>query len=134
MGTNIVCHKMKKRVVDLWDKECHKVDGHYEIPIPWRPDLQLPDYLVMAMSRLKSLKGKRGLTFVYDGEMKKLLENAFAELVPDNSRPVSGHVWYLAHQVVITDKQPGKVHIVFDCAAKFQGVSLNSSYFKKSLE
>ena len=25
-----------QRVIELWDKECKLVEGHYEIPIPWR--------------------------------------------------------------------------------------------------
>ena len=45
-----------KRVVELWDKECHLVSGHYEIPIPWKPGVEVPNNFIMAMSRLKSLK------------------------------------------------------------------------------
>jgi len=33
-------------------------------------------------------------------------------------------VWYLPHHAVINPHKPGKVGVVFDCAAKWQGVSL----------
>ena len=33
--------------------------------------------------------------------------------------------WYLPHHPVFNAKKPDKIRVVFDCAAKFQGVSLN---------
>ena len=34
-------------------------------------------------------------------------------------------MWYLPHHGVYHPKKPGKIRVVFDCSAKFQGVSLN---------
>lgn len=36
-----------------------------------------------------------------------------------------GAIWYLPHHPVLNTNKPGKVHVVFDCAAKLQGTSLN---------
>lgn len=86
----------------------------------------------MALSRLKSLSvslDKRNLRNCYDQEINLLLSKGYAEVVPplEVLSPNTQRVWYLPHQAVVSDKKPGKTRIVFDCAAKCGGVSLNSS-------
>lgn len=133
VGDEYCMSQNEQKVVELWDKECVKVNGHYEIPIPWKPDVKLPINLVMARSRLASLKAsleRKGLISLYGGEIQKLLSKGYAELVPSNAGMNLDKVWYLPHQAVITDKKPGKVRIVFDCAAKFQGESLNDNCYQ----
>ena len=39
---------------------------------------------------------------------------------------VSGRTWYLPHQAVTHSRKPGKFRVVYDCAAKSHGVSLNN--------
>lgn len=47
-------------------------------------------------------------------------------LLPVSSSPRKGKfVWYLPHHPIFHPRKPGKVRVVFDCAAKFLGVSLN---------
>lgn len=122
-----------KRVIQLWDKECRKVDGRYEIPIPWKPHVQLSNNSFMAMSRLKSLQknlAKRDLFSMYDQEIQRLLTHDYAEIIPLDEVHIPSQVWYLPHHAVVTDKKPGKIRVVFDCAAKFQGESLNSNCYQ----
>lgn len=117
-----------KQVADLWDKSVRLVDGHYELPIPWKQNASVPNNVGVAFSRLKSLRSnldKRGLFSKYDDEIIKLVRNDYAEVVPDNEINAEGKVWYLPHQAVVTDKKPDKLRVVFDCASKYQGESLN---------
>ena len=67
-------------------------------------------------------------TFVrYTTNMNEYLSKGHAakltsgELLPTEER----FVWYLPHHPVFHPRKPGKVRVVFDCAANFLGVSLN---------
>ncbi len=122
-----------KLVIGLWDDNVRMVNGHYELPVPWKPDVKFPNNYVVAVSRLKSLLKsleKRGLMTAYDQEMKKMVESGYAEPVPVVDMQNTGKVWYLPHQAVISEKKPGKVRIVFDCAAKYDGESLNDKAYQ----
>ena len=121
-----------KKVLELWDDKVKKVDGHYELPIPWKSNVYIPNHVHMATSRLKSLTanlGKRNLMSEYDEEMKKPIINGYAESVPDDQMSCD-KVWYLPHHAVVTEKKPEKTRIVFDCAAKCEGESLNDKCYQ----
>ncbi|XP_076032233.1 uncharacterized protein LOC143020014 [Oratosquilla oratoria] len=56
-----------------------------------------------------------------------LLKKGYAEYVPEvDLKRDDGKVWYLPHHAVTSETKPGKVRVVFDCAAQKNGVSLNS--------
>ena len=118
-------------VKKLWDNTTRFVDGHYELPIPFKEKVVMPDNRIIAKKRLEthtaSLK-KRSLYAAYDQEVKKLLDAGHAEKVNDYVE--SERTWYLPHQAVITPKKPGKIRPVFDCAAKYQGECLNDKVHK----
>ena len=121
-----------KRVLKLWDANCTKVNGHFEIPIPWRDNVQVSNNVSLALTRLKSLKSsisKKGIASQYNAEITKLLDKGYAEPVPIN-RLESSEVWYLPHHAVVNPRKPGKFRIVYDCAAKFLGESLNDKCFR----
>ena len=116
-----------KSVIDLWDKETTNVDNHYVIPIPWRDrDEPLPNNFVVAKSRLDSLSKrlkKENKCDLYQDEMNKLLEKGYAELVPTEETVGSDRIWYIPHHGATTEKKP--LRVVFDCACKYKGKSLN---------
>ena len=118
-----------KSVIGLWDKECKMVEGHYELPIPWKDcDDSLPNNYVVAKSRLGSLMkrlDKQGLVDRYQKEIDKLIDGGYAEIVPDDEIHSVERVWYLPHHAVITDKKPDKLRVVYDCASRYGGKSLN---------
>lgn len=117
------------QVLKFWDESVEVVEGHYEMPIPWKQGVQVPDNEELARSRLRSLRrslGRRGILDRYDSEIQKLLVKGYAEQVTDSEiQNSSSKIWYLPHHGVISDKKPGKLRVVFDCAAQFKGESLN---------
>ena len=114
-------------VIDFWDSETKMVNGHFEIPIPWRDRTEpLPNNYVVAKSRLDSLQRKldKGNGYdQYNSEIDKLLTKGYAEVVPDDEIFSNDRVWYIPHHGVSTVKKP--LRVVFDCASKFKGKSLN---------
>ena len=44
--------------------------------------------------------------------------------------PEEGDAWYVPHHEVYHPNKPGKIRVVFDCTAKFVGLSLNSMLYK----
>ena len=116
-------------VIALWDRECKLVDGHYELPIPWKDvNEPLPNNFLVAKTRLDSLFkrfDRDGLRERYGSEITKLLEKGYAERVPERELHAVDRAWYLPHRAVISDKKPDKLRVVFDCASKFKGKSLN---------
>ncbi|XP_023814298.1 uncharacterized protein LOC111947899 [Oryzias latipes] len=82
----------------------------------------------MAKHRL-DLLGKRltkdpDLKQMYKQSINDSLQKGYAEEVKDKDG-VDGAIWYLPHHPVLNPKKPGKVRIVYDCAARYQGASLN---------
>ena len=102
-------------------------DGHYSVAIPFREDSYLPDNKVLAERRLDSLvkkfRSNPALKQGYVEAMEKLVEKGHAEQVPPlEGKP--GATSYVPHHPVI-NKNKGKIRVVFDCAARYSGVSLN---------
>ena len=106
--------------------------GHHVLPLPFRDDeISLPDNQKQACSRLNSLRRRLASDETkmteYKEFMNKMFEKGYAEEVPvkDLERN-DGRVWYIPHHGVNHPKT-GKFRVVFDCSAKFAGVSLNDS-------
>ena len=120
-----------KAVEELWRKEARKEDGHYTLPIPFKdPHPKFPDDLPMALDRLASLRRKLSkdpaLLSQYKDGIQSLLDDGYAERVPDDELcRTDGRVWYLPHHGVVNPSKE-KIRIVFDCAARYRQISLNS--------
>jgi len=116
------------KVEKLWNDHARLVNGHYELPIPFRENAFFPSNIKLASSRLTALKhklNKDGLFERYQDELFKLFREGYAEFVPECEIEKSEGVWYLPHHAVINDKKPEKLRIVFDCASRYLGESLN---------
>ena len=112
------------------ESSCTFKNGQYEIALPFRnlcPNL--PNNKLMAYRRLEQLKRKfqREQSFAeeYTRQINKLLEKGYAEVVPQSSFNREGSVWFLPHHGVEQSGKNGKLRVVFDCACKFEGISLN---------
>ena len=116
-----------KRALTIMEESAEIRDGHYQIAIPCKV---FPPYLrnnkAVAQHRLsllkKRLKRDPELHQKYALFVDDLFETGHARKVPDYQR--DSPAWYLPHHSVIHPQgKPGKVRVVFDCAAKFQNVS-----------
>ena len=109
------------------------VDGHYEIGLPWRRQTSdLPDNRALAEKRLGSLKKRLqrddGLCQQYKETIDGYIQKGYARPVPPEAPKVEvGRKWYLPHHPVFHPQKLGKMRVVFDCAAKFRGTSLNDN-------
>ena len=108
-----------------------KVQGHYEVPLPFRETaVNMPNNKSQAEQRILQMKWKFSknsrLHSEYTNFMNDLLAKKYARKVTnDFATPGKGKVWYLPHHAVYHPKKPNKVRVVFDCSARFEGVSLN---------
>jgi hypothetical protein len=67
----------------------------------------------------------------YKTFIEKLLEKGYAEKVDASQCNWSdGKLWYLPHHGVYHPQKPGKIRVVFGCAAKYAGTSLNDELFQ----
>ena len=107
------------------------VDGHFQVALPWREDPpDIPNNKIMAERRLRSLRNRlmkdTELFKRYTEAMQDYIAKGHAEKVPkEELNKDNGRIWYLPHHPVTHRLKPDKTRIVFDCAAKFNGESLN---------
>ena len=103
-------------------------DGFYQMPLPFRDkDVPLESNLQGAMSRLRSLMGKLqsnpDLRSEYVAFMQDMLSQDYCEEVP-LSQYNDSRAWFIPHHGVYHAVKK-KLRVVFDCSARFRGVSLN---------
>ena len=95
-------------------------------------DPQLPDNRSIALKRLERLKNRlkkdKVLHQKYREKIEEYVNKGYArKLQPDEVSRTSATTWYLPHHPVFHPTKPGKTHIVFDAAAKFEDTSLNDN-------
>ncbi|XP_071947928.1 uncharacterized protein [Antedon mediterranea] len=107
-------------------------DGHYQLGLLWKDvNCSLPSNKLLAETRLSSLKRKleknKDLLHEYAKTVDGYIEKGYAE--PVFTEGPSGKTWHLPHHPVV-HPQKGKLRVVFDCAAKWRGISLNECLMK----
>ena len=115
------------RALRIMEESSKKVAGHYQIALPWR---QQPPYLannrILAVHRLQLLKKK----FLRDQKSFEsyratihdyiYISKGYAQRVPKEELDVDDKpLWYLPHHAVFNPNKPGKLRVVFDCAARY---------------
>ncbi|VDI00950.1 Hypothetical predicted protein [Mytilus galloprovincialis] len=122
--------KEDKQFLDIASKSSSLVNGHYVIDLPFKSkDVQMPNNRKQAEQRLIALSKrftqdhdfhKQYVTF-----MDKVINEGYAIRVPEKDNGQNdGSIWYLPHHGVFHPKKM-KLRVVFDCAARFKGTSLN---------
>ena len=108
--------------------------GSYSLPLPFNSrKTELFDNRDLVMNRVMSLKKRLGRDPEYKKEycafMKDTLDRGFAEKVQQPDVSQDGEVWYIPHFGVF-HKVKKKIRVVFDCSAKYRGLSLNDALLK----
>ena len=72
----------------------------------------------------RKLEKNPTLKQAYDDSTQSLIPKGYAEKVPEDSPMQKRLQWYLPYNPVINQSK-SKIHVVFDCAVKYDGVTLN---------
>lgn len=119
-----------KRFMEKVSNSVELKEGHYYINLPTKEsELRMPNNRDAAVQRALTLKKKlsRNQDFhkEYSDCITDILEKGYAVKVPETQlKRQDGKVWYIPHHGVY-HPQKKKLRVVFDCAASYQGVSLN---------
>ncbi|XP_049880427.1 uncharacterized protein LOC126376924 [Pectinophora gossypiella] len=118
-----------QRARDIVQKTMKKIDGAYEVGLPWRrDDVTMPPSYDAAFRRLRSIERKMDASpdFAkqYTAQMENLLNKGYAAPCDGHER-ASTVSWFLPHFAVQNPNKPGKLRLVFDAAARSHGVCLN---------
>ena len=106
-------------------------NGHYQLPLPWRfKSPCLPNNRDVAVRRMRFLERRfqkdTPLFEKYRSTVEDYISRGHAKRVPDDQVYIDDKpLWYLPHHPVFHPQKPGKVRVVFDCAARFRDTSLN---------
>ena len=120
-----------QKALETIEDSVNIVSGHYQVALPWRNQPPyLPNNRLVAEQRLQLLRKR----FLRDEEFfqrhkrtfNDYITKGYAQRVPDEElNPTGKPLWYLLHLAVFHPYKPDKLRVVFDCAAKLQGTSLN---------
>ena len=110
------------------ESSCKMKGGKYHLGIPWKEKPEtLPDnrkQVEVRMSQLKKrLEKDPKLHEQYCETVEKYITDSHARKMTADEAAKPG--WYLPHHPVFKKSNPNKCRVVFDCAAKYQGISLN---------
>ena len=120
--------KSKERAVEILEKTSKKKGKTWETGLLWKSE-KMPaiDSRSTARKRLYSLEKKldRNPEFaaLYYKEMDRIISKGYAQKVDPTVK--RARIWYLPHFGVQNINKPGKVRVVFDAAARTEGVCFN---------
>ena len=102
-----------------------KVDEHYQVGLPWRSeDCKLLNNRKLAAIRLDYMKRRfqsdPELFDKYKEKIQEYMSKGYARFVPPDKLTSSNTVFYIPHH-----STGSKFRVVFDCAARYHGLSLN---------
>ncbi|KAF4514206.1 UNVERIFIED_CONTAM: hypothetical protein B566_EDAN019426, partial [Ephemera danica] len=106
-------------------------NGHYVVPLPWKKTLTIKENNYhTAVSRLNHLRCKfindEEFFIRYSNVIQQNIKKGYARLVPEEQLiPSFAPRWYLPHHAVINPRKPEKLRVVYDCASRHVGESLN---------
>ncbi|VDP01960.1 unnamed protein product, partial [Schistosoma mattheei] len=124
-----------KRALEIVSSPFKLEVGHFQVGLPWKYDRpSLPNNLELAGCRLECLRKRftkdNSLLEEYQAVMNKHLSKGYIIEASKEGFDHDAVCWYIRHHPFINPKKPGKRRIVFDCAAVYQGCSLNDQLLR----
>ena len=113
-----------------------KVDDHYQTGLFWKmDDPSLSFNRAAAEVRLQHLKKRfsrdPNVESKYRTVINEYVDKGYTrKLTPEEAARKSRITWYLPHHPVFNVNKPNKCRVVFDAAARFNGVSLNDQLYQ----
>ena len=117
-----------QKAIKTLAENTHHNGERYEIGLPWRENVTLPNNYFMArvqwhalqkrLERDNQLKQRYMTTIVDD------MDKGYIAAVTNQD---AKNIWYLPHHPVINKQKPDKIRRVTNAASKYKGVSLNDA-------
>ncbi|XP_078490178.1 uncharacterized protein LOC144746832 [Ciona intestinalis] len=129
LDSGVGLSKEDKYALKMLNESAKFKDGHYQLSLPWCVGSpSLPNNRQQAVQRLsylqRRLRNDSNLREKYSQTMNGYVKSGYAQQITEEEDDAKGS-WYLPHHPVLHPQKPGKVRVVFDCAAKYRGTSLN---------
>ena len=130
---NVPNSKEDRAAYDVMETRLCLDGGHYQLPLLWKDECQkqLPDNLPLARKRLFHLRNRllkdEKLRKAYTVAIESYLSEGYAQEITKKDIRNASTVWYIPHHPVVNLES---LRVVFDCAAKFNGTSLNDKLMK----
>ncbi len=120
-----------RKFISIMENNCQRIEGHYQLPLPFRnKNIKMPYNKNMAIQRALPLKRKfiKNPKFHADYAefMNKLMEKGYAQRCETESKGHDWNGWIIPHHGVYHPQKPDQIRVVFDCASRLHGVSLNT--------
>nr|XP_043066509.1 uncharacterized protein LOC122321147 [Drosophila bipectinata] len=124
---------LRQLAIQQLEKNTRRINGRFEAGLLWRfKDDKLPDSLPTALKRARCLYQE----LTHEPELAKEIRRQLDEYVKKGyARPITSEEaeekpWYLPIFPVLNVNKPGKLRIVWDAAAKTEGISLKTMLLK----
>ncbi|UYV84663.1 hypothetical protein LAZ67_X003011 [Cordylochernes scorpioides] len=129
-------NQVEGRAYDILQKTTKRTEACWETGLLWHDaEGTLPESYQMAIGRLRHTERKLAkdllLLAAYKAKFDEYLEKGYIRKL-DSIEVTKGseRMWYIPHFGVTNPNKPGKLRLVFDAAARSNGVSLNEALSK----
>ncbi|KAJ0176915.1 hypothetical protein K1T71_007287 [Dendrolimus kikuchii] len=121
----------EQRALKIFSETVKRENGRFEVGLPWRnDDVTMPPSYDMAVRRLRGIERKMDKSpqfkQAYTAQVNRLLAKGYAEPC-ERSHEGNQRMWYMPHFAVTNPNKPDKVRLVFDAAARSNGVCMNDA-------